>query len=73
MREVDLTDSVRLRSHLRIELLTALNRAACLIPLAALRQVMDSHRGGLALERLARNQLVHYRLLVARRPELRVF
>jgi len=72
VREVDLTDSVRLRSHLQIELLMALNRAARLIPLAALRQVMDSHLGGLALERLTRKQLVRYRLLVARSPELRV-
>jgi len=42
------------------------------IPLAALRQVMDSHLGGLALERLIRNQELRYRLLVARRPELQV-
>jgi len=71
-REIDLTDSVRLRSRLRIGMLMALNRAAHLIPLNALRQVMDSHLGGLALERLTRNQLVRYRLLVARKPELQV-
>ena len=72
VRETDLTDSVRVRSHGSIGLLTALNRAAHLLPVAALRHVMDSHLGGLALERLTRNQLVRYRLLVARRPELRV-
>ena len=71
-REIDLTDSVRLRSRLRIGMLMALNRAAHLFPLNALRQVMDSHLGGLALERLTRNQLVRYRLLVARKPELQV-
>jgi|KBSMisStandDraft_5_1062788.scaffolds.fasta_scaffold317327_1 SAM-dependent methyltransferase len=71
-QEVDLTESVRVRSQLRIGLLTAVNRAAHVIPLAALRQVMDSHLGGLALERLIRNQEVRYRLLVARRPELQV-
>ena len=72
VHEIDLTESVRVRSQLRIGLLTALNRAAHVIPLAALRQVMDSHLGGLALERLTRTQLVRYRLLVARRPELQV-
>jgi hypothetical protein len=71
-REIDLTDSVRLRSPLRVGLLTALNRAAHAIPSAALRQIMDSHLGGLALERLTRNRLVRYRLLVARRPDLTV-
>ena len=39
---------------------------------AALRQVLDSHRGGLALERLTSARLVRYRLLIARRPELQV-
>jgi hypothetical protein len=52
--------------------LNALNRVARLIPSAALRQVLDSHQGGLALERLTRNGLVRYRLLVARKPELQV-
>ena len=72
VREIDLTGGERVRSNLRIGLLTALNRAVHVIPVDALRQVMDSHLGGLALERLTRNQLVRYRLLVARRPELRV-
>ena len=72
VREIDLTDAERVRSNLQIGLLTRLNRAVHAIPVDGLRQVMDSHLGGLALERLIRNQLVRYRLLVARRPELRV-
>lgn len=70
--ELDLTDDCRPRSHLRISALMWLNRLVRLVPSAALRQVMDSHFGGLALERLTRAGMVRYRLLVARRPGLTV-
>jgi SAM-dependent methyltransferase len=68
----DLTPECRPRSHLRIRLLMGLNRLVRLVPSAPLRQVMDSHFGGLALERLTRVGLMRYRLLFARRSELTV-
>lgn len=64
----DLSGDVRPRPVWRIGVLEALNRLAALWPSAALREVMDSHMGGLALERLSRRGLMRYRLLVARRP-----
>jgi SAM-dependent methyltransferase len=71
--QLDLTEDCRPRANRRLAQLTALNRLVHrLIPSAALRQVMDSHLGGLALERLARGGLIRYRLLIAQRPELRV-
>lgn len=71
--DVDLTDSVRPRSFNRIRLLERLNRTAhSLVPSEPFRKVMDSHRGGLALERLTRLGAVRYRLLVASKLELRV-
>jgi hypothetical protein len=36
----------------------------------ATRRLLDSYRGGLALERLSRDGLMSYRLLVARKLEL---
>lgn len=69
---LDLTAQTVPRQRWRIALLMAMNRLARLWPWEALRQVMDSHYGGLALERLTRNRHVRYRLLVARRPELQV-
>lgn len=63
----DLTSEFRPRTLRRIEQLERLNRALRrAVPSGAWRAVMDSHRGGLALERLYRHGLVHYRLLVAR-------
>lgn len=72
IHDVDLTGECRPRSLWRIVLLSAVNRAVHALPSAALRDVMDSHLGGLALERLVRRGRVRYRLLVARRPELQV-
>jgi len=63
----DLTTEFRPRTLRRIEQLERLNRALrWAIPSGAWRAVMESHRGGLALERLYRHGLVRYRLLVAR-------
>ena len=70
--QLDLTPQCLPRSHGRLGLLMACNRLVRRWPAEAFRQVMDSHYGGLALERLIRDGLVHYRLLVARRPELQV-
>lgn len=64
----DLSGDCRIRSLGQIRRLTWLNRAAHrLVPHAGFRGVMDSHRGGLALEYLSRTGLMQYRLLVARR------
>lgn len=66
--DVDLTDDTRPRRLAQIARLMWLNRIASAVPLAAWRQVMRSHLGGLALERLTRQRLVRYRLLAAERP-----
>lgn len=70
--DLDLTPECRPRSEWRVALLVGLNRACRWLAPAALKQVLDSHRGGLALERLLRRRQVRYRLLVAKRPELQV-
>ena len=70
--QLDLTSQSRPRPSVGIALLRACNRVVRTWPSEAFRQVMDSHDGGLALERLTRDGLVRYRLLVARRPELQV-
>ncbi len=70
--QLDLTPQCRPRARVRIAVLMAWNRLVRRWPSEGFRQVMDSHYGGLALERLLRDGLVHYRLLVARRPELQV-
>lgn len=63
----DLTDEVRPRTLRRIAQLEALNRVLHgIAPSAGLRAVLDSYRGGLALERLYRHGLMSYRLIVAR-------
>ncbi|MFN7916478.1 MAG: class I SAM-dependent methyltransferase [Vicinamibacterales bacterium] len=72
VEDVDLTPECRPRPGWRIQLLMGLNRLVRWLPIPALRQVMDSHFGGLALERLTRGGHVQYRLLFARRPELTV-
>jgi SAM-dependent methyltransferase len=69
---LDLSPECRPRPRFRIALLMALNRLVRQVPSAGLRQVMDSHMGGLALERLTGAGLMRYRLLIARRPELQV-
>lgn len=67
--DIDLTDSYRPRPRWRLSLLEGLNRAAhALVPSPAWRTVVESYRGGLALERLYRDGQMAYRLLVAGRP-----
>jgi SAM-dependent methyltransferase len=70
--DLDLTGEMRPRSKRAIAVLMALNRMVARVPVPALMQVMDSHRGGLSLERLTREGLVRYRLLVARKPKVQV-
>jgi SAM-dependent methyltransferase len=70
--DLDLTGEMRPRSRRTIAWLMAVNRLVARIPVPGLKLVMDSHRGGLALERLTRDGLVRYRLLIARRPEVQV-
>lgn len=65
--EHDLTADVRPRTLARIAQLEMLNRALYRLAPAALRAVLDSYHGGLALERLYRNALMSYRLVVARK------
>jgi SAM-dependent methyltransferase len=72
VHDVDLTEQMRPRPRWAATVLMAVNRAAQIFPVAGLRRVLESHLGGLALERLARDRQVRYRLLVARRPELQV-
>jgi len=67
-RQQDLTPQSRPRPRWRIWSLMRLNRMVRRLPVRALRQVMDSHFGGLALERLTRAGQVRYRLLVVRKP-----
>jgi SAM-dependent methyltransferase len=63
----DLTGEMRPRTLQRIAQLEALNRVLHRIaPSPGLRAVLDSYRGGLALERLYREGLMSYRLIVAR-------
>jgi SAM-dependent methyltransferase len=65
----DLTADVRPRAPLALSMLAGLNRALrWAIPLRAWRTVMDSHHGGLALERLYRRGVMQYRLIVAGKP-----
>lgn len=62
----DLTEELRPRTLSRIATLETLNRALHrLAPSAGLRELLDSHRGGLALERLYRTALMRYRLIIA--------
>lgn len=71
--DVDLTPHCRPRSFVRLAQLAWLNRTVHrAVPSEALRTVMDSHMGGLALERLIRRHASEYRLLVARRAVLQV-
>jgi SAM-dependent methyltransferase len=64
----DLTAEVRPRTLKRIAQLERLNRALWRVAPGALRAVLDSYHGGLALERLYRKGLVSYRLVSARKP-----
>jgi SAM-dependent methyltransferase len=70
--EIDLTIDMRPRSKVTVGLLMILNRCARPLVGSSMRQILDSHAGGLVLERLAAKRLVRYQLIVARRPELQV-
>jgi SAM-dependent methyltransferase len=64
--ERDLTDEMRPRTLARIAQLERFNRALRRVaPFAALRSLLDSYHGGLALERLYRSNWMRYRLIVA--------
>jgi SAM-dependent methyltransferase len=64
--ERDLTDELRPRTLESVARLETLNRwMHRLAPSAGLRELLDSYRGGLALERLYRAGLMRYRLIVA--------
>jgi SAM-dependent methyltransferase len=67
--EHDLTAEVRPRTQAQIARLEALNRLLYrILPSAGVRALLDSYRGGLALERLYRDARMSYRLVVARKP-----
>ena len=69
----DLTNDCRPRTLSRIAQLMWLNRLTRRLAWSrALAHVMDSHQGGLALERLLRGGHVRYRLLIASKPNLQV-
>jgi SAM-dependent methyltransferase len=64
----DLTGELRPRTPGQIARLERLNRVfRAIAPTRGLRALLDSYRGGLALERLYRHGLMRYRLLVARK------
>ena len=71
LRSLDLSSQCRPRTMRRAAQLMWLNRLVVRV-VPSLRAVMDSHMGGLALERLTRAGLVRYRLLIAGRPGLQV-
>lgn len=69
----DLSGECRPRSLSRIDQLLRVNRLTHRVfGGTALGQVMDSHLGGLALERMIRRGFVRYRMLIARKPILQV-
>lgn len=68
VHDIDLSDQLPARAAIALRLLDGANRAAArLVPSAAWRAVMASHRGGLALERLYRRGAMSYRLIIGRR------
>lgn len=67
----DLTPHVRPRSLAQIRRLELLNRIAHrIVPSEGFRAMLDSYHGGLALERLYRQALMKYRLLIAQRLQV---
>jgi SAM-dependent methyltransferase len=68
--ERDLTAECRPRSRSNIAWLMRLNRLVRLWPRRSVQLVMDSHHGGLALERLLSDRLMRYRLLIARKERV---
>ena len=70
--ERDLTEELRPRTLARIAALETLNRALHrLAPSASVRELLDSYRGGLALERLYGTALMRYRLIIAEKLDPR--
>ncbi len=66
--ERDLSAELRPRDATDLARLTRLNRwARAVVPIPAFRMVMDSHHGGLALERLYRRGAMSYRMMMATR------
>lgn len=66
--ERDLTTDIRPRPPALLAVLRGLNRLGrALVPVGGVRQVLDSHLGGLALERLIARGLMRYRLLTVAR------
>ncbi|MEQ1758929.1 MAG: class I SAM-dependent methyltransferase [Vicinamibacterales bacterium] len=63
----DLTGESRLRTLAQIGRMERLNRVARTLAPARWRVVLDSYYGGLALERMYREGLMRYRMLIARR------
>ena len=64
----DLTSELRTRTLAQLARLERLNRALrAIAPTSGVQQLLDSYKGGLALERLYRRGLMTYRLLVARK------
>jgi tocopherol O-methyltransferase len=64
----DLSGAYRPRTLEQIARLERLNRLArAVAPSGAWRQMLDSYRGGLALERMYRRGVMQYRLMIARR------
>jgi SAM-dependent methyltransferase len=64
----DVTQELRVRTLAQVQRLTLANRwLRPIVPSKRWRSVLDSHHGGLALERLYRRESMQYRLLVARR------
>ncbi len=69
--DYDLTAEQRLRTLRQIARLESVNRALHrVVPVPALRAVLDSYEGGLALERLYARGLMRYRFVVSRKPAL---
>jgi SAM-dependent methyltransferase len=65
--DIDLTADCRPRPLSRIAWLQALNHwGRAVVPISSFRRILESHQGGLGLERLYRHGLVEYRLLVLR-------
>ena len=70
--ERDLTEELRPRTVAHIAALETLNRALYrLVPSTDLRELLDSYRGGLTLERLYRAALMRYRLIIAEKLDAR--
>jgi SAM-dependent methyltransferase len=65
VHDEDLSPLVPQRAPRQLARLLRLNRWLRVLPVRAMRRVLDGHHGGLMLERLYRRGLMHYRLIVA--------